>query len=151
MSYNSDRKLQVDAIITFILLKRLLTPIDKTDAYKKGYVDRKGVSISDHNNKKISLLDKIIFKLKRLLGGRISTLNKFVYVKSLGDDFATRLIPQAGVGNRGEVKRLIRDLEKINEKYGMSGLDEMFETVLHEEMHNMTDYNGYIKENYFKI
>jgi hypothetical protein len=142
------RKQEIDAVIAFILLKKLLTPINQTDAFKTGVVDAKGVAMSD--DKELSVLDKIIFKLKRLMGGKIHALNKFIYVKTLGGDYTRYLIPQAGVGKRAEVKRLMRDIDKLNEKYELDGLDEMFEMIIHEELQKMTDYNGYIKEDYFK-
>lgn len=150
MATNLDRKQQVDAVIAFIFLKKLLTPIAQTDSFKKGLVNDRGMPISQEANKKVSILDKIIFKLKRLLGGRMNTLNKYIYVKTLGGDFTKNIIPMAGIGNRAEVKRLMRDLSKINEKYDIGGLDQMFEMILHNEMIEMTDHNGYIKEEYFR-
>jgi hypothetical protein len=143
-----QRKKEIDAAIAFILLKKLLTPINQTDAFKTGVVDAKGVAKGD--DKELSVLDKIIFKLKRLMGGKIHALNKFIYVKTLGGDYTRYLIPQAGIGRRAEVKRLMRDIENLTEKYELESIDEMFEMVLHEELQQMTDYNGYIKEDYFK-
>lgn len=62
----------VDTIIVFRILKKLTTPFDKTQAYKLGLIDKKGKKIknaeTDAEKKAMTLLDRLVLNLKRLLG-----------------------------------------------------------------------------------
>lgn len=64
----------VDTIIIFRILKKLTTPWEKTAAYKTGLIDKKGKILvkkkdrTKEQKKAFTLLDRLVFNLKRLLG-----------------------------------------------------------------------------------
>lgn len=64
----------VDNIIAFRILYMLVTPFDKTEAYKRGVIDKDGnvlVKVKDQTpeqKESYDLLDRLVFSLKRLLG-----------------------------------------------------------------------------------
>lgn len=64
----------IDAAIVYRILKMLVTPFDKTDAYKLGIIDAKGnilkksfqLKTTDERNA-YSLLHRLVFRLKRII------------------------------------------------------------------------------------
>lgn len=62
----------LDYTIVFLLVKRLLTPIDKWDAYTLGIINSKGEKVREPRTSKekdsYTLLDKLVLKLKSLIG-----------------------------------------------------------------------------------
>lgn len=136
-------KSNIDSILTFILVKKLMTPITKTPAYKIGLVDTAGRVIKKPENEKeenaLSIFDKFIFKLKRLLGARIGQLHKFLYIQTMNNDFYNKLIVRGSVESRAEIKRIKQDVSKLQEKYGLP-----FETFL------MGLINEALSEDYLK-
>jgi hypothetical protein len=64
----------VDNLIAFRILYKLVTPFDKTEAYKRGVIDADGkvlVKIKDQTPEQkdaYDMLDRLVFSLKRLLG-----------------------------------------------------------------------------------
>lgn len=71
----------VDAAITYRILKMLVTPWEKTDAYKKGIIDKNGnilkhsEDLSNEDSSSYTSLTRLVFKLKRILG-KIPLVNK---------------------------------------------------------------------------
>lgn len=64
----------VDAIITYRILKKLVTPFEETDAYRLGIIDAKGQRIKKeydlHTSEEkdaYTLLDRLVFRLKRIV------------------------------------------------------------------------------------
>lgn len=64
----------VDAIITYRILKKLVTPFEETDAYKLGVIDKKGnlivkndSSLSQPQKDSYTILDRLVFRLKRII------------------------------------------------------------------------------------
>lgn len=63
----------VDTVIIFRILKKLVTPFHKTPAFKAGVIDRNGKILirpgdrTANQKKTITLLDRMVFNLKRLL------------------------------------------------------------------------------------
>lgn len=63
----------VDSVIIFRILKKLTTPWEKTKAYEVGLIDKKGKILVKKNDRTpeqksaLTLLDKLVFNLKRLL------------------------------------------------------------------------------------
>ena len=47
MAQTPEAKENVDSILVFLFLKRLVTPIVKTDAFKLGLINNVGIQISD--------------------------------------------------------------------------------------------------------
>lgn len=70
----------IDTVIIFRILKKLVTPFNKTAAFKAGVIDKNGKVLirpgdrTANQKKTITLLDRMVFNLKRLLakvpGGR---------------------------------------------------------------------------------
>ena len=65
----------IDALIAYRLVKLLVTPFNKTDAYKLGIIDDKGKVLikskkitNQKQRKAYTLLIRFVFNLKRLLG-----------------------------------------------------------------------------------
>jgi len=64
----------VDTVIIFRILKKLVTPFHKTAAFKAGVIDKNGKVLirpgdrTADQKKTITLLDRMVFNLKRLLG-----------------------------------------------------------------------------------
>lgn len=72
----------VDAIITYRILKKLVTPFVETDAYKLGIIDQRGkVLKKEHELNTVeerdayTLLDRLVFRLKRIIE-KVPTDNK---------------------------------------------------------------------------
>lgn len=114
---------RVNDLLSFFVMKKLIMPIYKTDAYKLGIIDRMGKMIKNPETKEEKLaygsFDKLMFKLKRLLGNKIGQLNNFMYVQSTVSDFYDNLIVLGSVEKRAIVKRIKQDMEKLFEKYDM--------------------------------
>jgi hypothetical protein len=117
-------KNNIDSLIVFILIKKLVTPIVNTKAYKLKLVDKSGKvikkQISNEEKNALTILDKFIFKLKRLLGSKITLLNKFLYLKTLNIDIYQKLLVRGNVEQRAEIIRINKDIENLQEKYKMS-------------------------------
>lgn len=82
----------VDTIIIFRILKKLTTPWEKTAAYKTGLIDKKGKVLvkkkdrTKEQQKAFTLLDRLVFNLKRLLGkvpGGQSQLGSYIAALAL--------------------------------------------------------------------
>ena len=65
----------LDAVIAYRILKLLVTPFNKTQAYKLGIIDDKGKVLikskqitTQQQRKAYTLLIRFVFNLKRLLG-----------------------------------------------------------------------------------
>lgn len=75
-----------DAIVVALIAKKLLKPIEKTDAYKLGLINEKGKRIrrpkTSEEKKAYTLLDKLVFKLKKLLGHRLANISTFLLLLS---------------------------------------------------------------------
>ena len=124
MSGNFANTEHLDQVLTYVLVQKLLTPIGKTKAFKIGLIDKTGRSIriadNDEERESLGLLDKFIFKLKRMLNLNINQLNNFLYVNSLEGDVTKFLTVKGGIQNRASVKRVKKDVEKLAEKYNMT-------------------------------
>lgn len=64
----------VDSLIAYRILKLLVTPFDKTDAYKLGIIDAKGKELkrmqelnSVNERDAYTLLHRLVFRLKRII------------------------------------------------------------------------------------
>ena len=64
----------VDSLITYRILKLLVTPFDKTDAYKLGIIDAKGKELkrmrelnSVNERDAYTLLHRLVFRIKKII------------------------------------------------------------------------------------
>ena len=139
---NKNQKERIDNILSFLVIKKLVTPVTKTEAYKKGLVDSTGKIIkqpeTEEEESALTLFDKFLFKVKRLLGPKISQLNNFLYVQTLNNDFYNSLIVRGNVEKRAEIKRITRDIQRVSEKYECD-IDDIVSCLLQEEVKNNID------------
>ena len=133
---NLKNKEKVDSVLSYVFLKKLIKPIQKTEAFKLGLVDTQGKTIKEPETaeEKLSLstFDKVMFKIKRLLGGRLATLNSFIYLNSLDDDFYDQMIITGSLSKKAAVLRMNKDIESIMEKYGYT-LEDGLKMIIAEE------------------
>ena len=126
----------LDEVLSYILVKKMLTRIDKTKAHKLGLVDDKGrtlkIAKTEEEKTALGLLDKFIFKLKRIIGPRINELSNFLYVNSFESDIEKYLTVKGGVQNKAAIKRVTNDLNQLTEKYNMD-ISEILLCLIHEE------------------
>ena len=64
----------IDFLITYRVIKKLITPFNKTEAFKRGIIDEKGKVLIKYRNvikqsdkKHYTLLHRFVFNLKRIL------------------------------------------------------------------------------------
>lgn len=128
---------KVDSVLSYILMKKLITPIKRTPAFKLGLVDREGDVLKKPETEEevnaITTLDKLVYKLKKLLGSKLAQLNRFMYLLGSAEDVSSDIHVMGGVEKRGVVKRIQADLETMFEKYDISA-KEFFNTMLVEEI-----------------
>lgn len=139
MQFKSSQRKDIDSIMSFIIIKKLVTPIIKTDAYRLGLVNNAGKVIRepmDGNEKHaLTILDKIIFKLKRLLGTKLITLNSFLYLQTMNHDIYNKLIVKGSVQNRAEIIRIAKDVKRVAESSGKD-LEDILMQILKEDIDN---------------
>jgi chemotaxis signal transduction protein len=127
----------IDSIITFILVKKLVTPIVRSDAYKLGLVNNSGKilrePVGEDEREALTILDKIVFKLKRLLGNKIINLQSFLYLQTMNQQMYNKLIVKGSVENRAEILRIVKDVKRISESAGKS-FDDVLMCILKEEI-----------------
>ena len=135
--YVNDESEKMEKVMAFILMKRLIIPIKKTKAYKLKLVDKEGKIIkqpeTNEEKKALTTFDKVVFKLKKLLGSKIAQLNTFMYLQNSEEDFSDNIIVLGGIEKRGMVKRVHDDMKRMLEGYGVLE-DEFFNTILFEEL-----------------
>jgi hypothetical protein len=127
----------IDSIITFILVKKLVTPIVRSDAYKLGLVNNSGKilrePVGEDERNALTILDKIVFKLKRLLGNKIINLQSFLYLQTMNQQMYNKLIVKGSVENRAEIRRIVKDVKKVSESSGKNFNDVLL-YILKEEI-----------------
>lgn len=137
-----QQRSNIDTIMTYILIKKIVQPIVRTPAYKLGLVNQSGKVLHEPNNdterNALTVLDRLVFKLKRLLGSRIMNLNNFLYLQTLSNDFYNKLIVKGDIQQRAEILRIRKDVHGIKEKYGMSE-EDLARCLLSEEVRDLED------------
>jgi hypothetical protein len=130
-------KQNIDTIMSYILVKKLVTPIVRTDAYKLKLVNQSGKVIREPENDKeheaLTLLDRIVFKLKRLLGLKLLNLNNFLFLQTINNDFYNKLVVRGTIKQRAEIQRIVKDVKGIKEKYNLETNDVIY-SLLREEL-----------------
>ena len=127
----------LDSIITYVLLKKLCTPIVKSPAYVMGLVNASGKVVkrpsTDEERTALTILDEIVFWLKRNLGGKVAQLNSFLYTITSGNNFFNKLIVIGSVEQRAEIIRIKKDVARLSESLGYS-TDDMLKMMIREEV-----------------
>jgi len=136
MSMDENRK-RIDDALSFLTIKKLVTPVSKTPAFKMGLVGQDGRIIrqpeTEEENNSLTLFDKFIFKVRRLLGGKISQLNNFMYVQTLDNNFYNNLIVKGAIERRASIQRVKKDIDKLTEKHNIS-VEDLLMYMIHEEV-----------------
>lgn len=134
---SKSKKRDVDALVTYLFLKKLMTPFFNMPAYKMKLIDNAGRIIkepmTDQEKEALTLLDKLILKIKRLLGTRVSNLYNFLYLQTLGTDMYKNVIVIGTPVQRAEIKRIGKDIKRLQESYNME-FDDIVYTLLNEEI-----------------
>ena len=132
-----SKKNDVDALVTYLFLKKLMTPALQSDAFKLKLVDNSGRVIknpeTEQEKEALTLLDRLIFKMRRLLGPRIANLYNFLYVQTLGANMYNNLIVMGSVSQRAEIKRITNDFKRLTESHNIK-LDDLVYTLMTEEI-----------------
>jgi hypothetical protein len=132
-----DHKSNIDTIISYLLIKKFVQPIVRSDAYKLKLVNGAGKVIKEPSNSReeeaLTLLDRLVFKLKRLLGNRLLNLNNFLYLQTINNDFYSKLVVRGTIKQRSEIKRIAKDVKGIKEKYDLNN-DDLIYSLLKEEI-----------------
>jgi len=140
MSVNFEARTNIDSVLTYMFLKKIMTPIVKTPAYKLGLVNNVGKVIktpeTDEEKSSLTILDKFVFKLRRLLGTKLTQLNNFLFLQTLSNDFYNKLIVKGSIEQRAEIKRISRDLDKVSEKYNCD-FDDLLYLITNEQTRKM--------------
>lgn len=134
---NSKNKEKLDGLLTYLVVKNLVTPVAKSKAFKLGLVDNTGIIIrqpeSQDEKDALGTFEKFMFKMKRMLGSKVSQLNNFMYLQSIEKDFFNNMIVTGNVDKRAEVTRIKRDMENIIEKYD-TNYDEVMKILISEKL-----------------
>ena len=136
---SKSKRVEVDALITYLFLKKLMTPILSMVAYKKGLIDSAGrvvkEPITQSDEDSLTLLDRICLKIKRLLGPRISSLYQFLYTQTLGINLYNNLICMGTPTTRAEIKRITNDIKRLQESHKLNN-EDMIMLLLEEDLNS---------------
>ena len=107
-----------DRVISYDILKRLLSDPKTTDAYKLGLIDERGEIIREPETQEeeeaLTTLDVLLLKIKELLGGRIATLRKYMYVKNFDDSVIEDIVLRTeSKADREYLKRIEDDIRNM--------------------------------------
>lgn len=131
----SSRK-KIDSVLAYVLIKSIMTNPMSTDAYDLGLIDEKGNTIkepeTDEEEEALTVLDKVGFKLRRMLGSRLSEFSSFAYVKSIPGKYQDYLSTNS-VEKKAMVKRVKKDIENLSENHNIS-FDEIIKIYLNESL-----------------
>ena len=131
-----SKKQDIDALVTYLFLKKLMQPFFNTPAYKMKLVDNAGRIIKEpvtpQEKEALTLLDKLIFKIRRLLGTRIANLYNFLYMQTLGTNLYNNIIVLGTPAQKAEIKRVSRDFRRLQESYNMSFEDVAYALMTEE-------------------
>lgn len=139
---NSENIKNIDSIISYLLIRKLICPIIKSKAYQLGLVDITGKVIKEPSNpteeSALTVLDKLVFKLKRLLGTKLLVLNKFMYINTLNNSMYDKLNVKGNINQRTEIKKMINDIRNLQESNNINE-DELLYSLLSESLEQI-DY-----------
>jgi len=134
---SSQKKLEtIDAAVVLLVVKKLVAPIVQSPAYKLGLINSNGMVIRIPENDKekaaLTLLDRFVLKLKRLLGTRLVSLNDFLYVQTTPSVY-NQLQPSGNLQQRAEIIRISKDVTRLQEQYKCDR-EYIIHALLNEEM-----------------
>ena len=135
----------IDALIAYRILKLLVTPFDKTDAFKQGIIDKDGKVlikskqiVNQRQRKAYTLLIRFVFNLKRLLK-RVGLGRRFGTYAAAAFAFLKEEYPNNSYIEQ-EITKYLREngLEfDVNENYG-----EPLSEGTYKVKHDIHDLDG---------
>ncbi len=134
---SSQKKLEtIDSAVVLLVVKKLIAPVVQMPAYKLGLINSNGMIIRVPENDKekaaLTLLDRFVLKLKRLLGTRLVSLNDFLYVQTTPSVY-NQLQPSGNLQQRAEIIRISKDVTRLQEQYKCDR-EYIIQALLNEEM-----------------
>ncbi len=88
----------IDLLALGVILKKLMTPVERTPAFKLGLIDKNYKKLKDpetrEEKKAISILDKFVFKLKKILGPKVALFSTFLLL--MDKDGSTGILDNPG-------------------------------------------------------
>jgi len=134
-SYKVNKK-DIDNIVTYFFLKKITTPPQKMEAYSLGLIDRTGrvlrKPVTEDEKLSLTLLDRLVLKMRRLLGSRMSILNNFVYLQTTSPDFYSNIKVVGNISKRSEITRIKKSAKSYLESENITA-DELIRILLSEE------------------
>ncbi|MEM4260892.1 MAG: hypothetical protein QXG00_06650 [Candidatus Woesearchaeota archaeon] len=134
---SAQSKVDLDNIMVFLFIKKLMTPINQTKAYQLKLVNEAGrlikVPTTNEEKQALTLLDRFIFKVKRLLADKLTQLNNFMYIQTMNNDFYNRIVVNGSINQRAEIQRIEKDLNYLQEKYDCK-LEDILSLLITEEL-----------------
>ena len=113
------RKEHTSDIMMAVILRKLLKPATASKAFQYGLINSKGQQIREPKTKaeeeSITSLDKLVWKIQRMLGTRINELQMFSYLNSFPEEIENYLYTTSSVWNRSQVTRAKVDLKKLDQ------------------------------------
>ena len=89
-------KHEVSEVLSFALINYLLMDINKFDAIKMKLIDRNGKQIkepkTDKEKQAMNPYVIMIIKLKKMLGGRVNELHKFISLNTYGKNSTDSIV-----------------------------------------------------------
>lgn len=142
----------IDTVIIFRILRKLTTPWEKTNAFKTGLIDKNGKILvkkkdrTPEQNKAFTLLDRMVFNLKRLLakvpGGK-TQLGSYVAALALIKEYVEQ---EANKETADVLVEKLQDHKFIPElKYDISTLEgfmDAWEDSMEEGMTSGASFGG---------
>ena len=129
----------IDTAVVYLLVKKLITPITQTQAYKLGLINNTGVIIrvptTDKEHDALTILDRFMLLLKRLLGSKIIQLNNFLYMQTSNNTVYKQLTASGSMERRAEIIRISKDITRLTEKYGCDK-EYLVQSLLNEDIKN---------------
>lgn len=127
---------KIDSVLAFIFVKSIITNPMTTKAFELGLIDDKGRVIkspeTDDEHAALTVLDRLGFKIRRLLSSKLSELSSFAYVKTTDAKYQ-KLLSTNDVEKKALIKRVKQDLLNLSEKHDLS-VDDMMRVYLAEEL-----------------
>lgn len=114
----ADKLHDVSDVVMAVMIRKLMKPANQSKAFRLGLIDSQGHQLREPKNKTeedaLTSLDKLVWKLQRMLGSRINQLAQFAYLNSFPEEIERYLFTQSSAHARSQVKMAKRDLDRYN-------------------------------------
>ena len=114
----ADNLERTSDVMMAVMIRKLMKPANQSKAFKLGLIDGQGHQLREPKNKTeedaLTSLDKLVWKLQRMLGPRINQLAQFAYLNSFPEEIERLLYAQGSAWAKTQVKRAKQDLGKYD-------------------------------------